>query len=314
MRRSSGDPIQFFPVIPVAMPRGEIENRGARRKFWVSLEDDGTQWLLKFPRSNTGEHWAEKVASEIGRLFQINTARVELARVDGEIATICQSFLTDDDEVYNDADSFTSHFHGSEFLDIAIDFYDPHIVRGNRDHNVKTVMDAIQTVGDANAVHRLKEILDELASYVFLDGLVGNTDRHHDNWMLKYGVASGQVWMRAAPTFDHASSLGRELTDERRERILSSSGVLNYLRRGRGGVYIDEKHRRAPSPLHLAQLLCRWNRELAEDWRNRLNSITHTDIQSVFDRIPSEFASELAKDFACQAVVASKAELSRSIK
>ena len=160
MRRSSGDPTQYFSVIPLAMPRGEIENRGARRKFWVSLEDDGTQWLLKFPRPNTGEHWAEKVAAEIGRLFGINTARVELARAGGELATVCQSFLTDDDEAYNDADSFTSHFHGSEFLDVAIDYYDPRLVRGNRDHNVKTVMDAIQNVGSTNAVSHLEGNLE----------------------------------------------------------------------------------------------------------------------------------------------------------
>lgn len=314
MRQCYADQMQQFPIVPVTIPRGEIEGRGARRKIWVTLGSDSTQWLLKFPRPNTGEHWAEKVTAEIGQLFGINTARVDLARIGAELATVCQSFLTDDDEAYNDADSFTSHFHGSEFLDVAIDYYDPYLVRGNRDHNVKTVMDAIQHVGGANAVHNLREVLYELASYALLDALVGNTDRHHDNWMLKYGITCGQVWMRAAPSFDHASSLGRELTDERRERILSSTGVVNYLRRGRGGVYIDGKQRHAPSPLHLAQLLGRWNRDLAQDWRNRLNCITDIEIQSVFDRVPSEFASELAKDFAYRVVTASKGELLRSLK
>ncbi len=91
MRSQPTNPVQPFPVIPVANPRGEIERRGARRKFWVTLGDDRTEWLLKFPRPDTGEHWAEKVAGEVGRLFGINTARAG-----GELATVCRKFVADE--------------------------------------------------------------------------------------------------------------------------------------------------------------------------------------------------------------------------
>ena len=121
--------------------------------------------------------------------------------------------------------------------------------------------------------------MDDLSSFALLDALVGNTDRHHDNWMLLYVVQGGNLRLRVAPSFDHASSLGHELTDERRQRTLySSNGILNYMKRGRGGVYIDAAQRRAPSPLRLAQLLCRWNSELAGDWSSRLLSVPDTEI------------------------------------
>ena len=128
MREQTSNSVQHYPIVSVPISSGEIESRGARRKLWVTLEDDDTQWLLKFPRPNTGEHWAEKVASEIGQLFGVNTARVELARAGGELATICRSFLNDRGGPPQDADSFAGRLHGSESFNIVVPGYDPGVV------------------------------------------------------------------------------------------------------------------------------------------------------------------------------------------
>ena len=312
MRRHSSDPVQEFPVVPVAIPRGEIENRGARRKFWVTRQDDQTKWLLKFPRPNTGEHWAEKVASEIGGLFGIETARVELARAGGELATICKSFLGDDED-----ESSLAWLHGSELLTFTTPGYDVHLVRPNRSHSIKTIVGAIwesEKIFDIDLEHSTSEIVIELASYALLDALIGNTDRHHDNWMVEFVLDAGRILLKPAPSFDHASSIGRELTDTHREQILSANGVLDYLKRGRGGVFREATEVQASSPLRLARLLCRWRPELASDWRGRLNSVSDSDVRAVTERVPAEFASETAKQFAYQVVVTSKNELLRSIR
>ena len=315
MRQRFFHSARHYPIMHLPISSGEIENRGARRKSWVTLGEDGTQWLLKYPRPNTGEHWAEKVASEIGRLFGINTTRVELARAGGELATICKSFLVEAEAPAQDADSFAGRLHGSEFFNIVVPGYDPDIVWSNRAHNVKTIVSAIAQAGNSTGVPNWMELLAELFSFALLDALVGNTDRHHDNWMLLFSVRRGNLQLEVAPSFDHASSLGRELTDERRRRILhSTNGVLNYLKRGRGGVFTRGTQRRAPSPLHLAQLLCKWNNELAGDWSSRLASVPDAEIWSTIDRIPPEFMSELAKRLAYELVVASRAELTRSIR
>ena len=314
MRQQFSNTAQHYPIMHLPISSGEIENRGARRKFWVTLDNDNTEWLLKFPRPNTGEHWAEKVAAEIGQLFGINTARVELARAGGELATVCRKFIADESGSESDSDSFSNNLHGSEFLDRAIWEYNPNIVWGNRAHNVISIFNAIESQRTTNETTRREQVLTDLASYALLDGLIGNTDRHHDNWMVLHGVSLGKIWMRAAPSFDHASSLGRELTDAHRQRILSNNGILNYLKNGRGGVFLNGKSRRAPSPLHLAQLLCRWQPVLAKDWISRLNAVTASDVQSVINRIPSEFMSSPAKEFAYQVVVSSKAELLGNIR
>ena len=61
-----------------------------------------------------------------------------------------------------------------------------------------------------------ERMLEQLASYALLDGLIGNTDRHHENWMVAYVPEGNDTVLRSMPSFDHASSLGRELADERR--------------------------------------------------------------------------------------------------
>lgn len=71
-----------------------------------------------------------------------------------------------------------------------------------------------------------------------LDAVIGNTDRHHENWgILRKRV--GDRWQgMVAPTFDHASSLGRELRDEgdgkSRRQILRQKQIGRTQRKRRG--------------------------------------------------------------------------------
>ena len=113
------------------------------------------------------------------------------------------------------------------------------------------------------------------------------------------------------PSFDHASSLGRELTDDRRRRLLESNGVLRYVRRGRGGVYVDDRRQRAPSPPRLARLLCRWRPAFTRRTLDRIDSLSELDVRAAVQRVPSEFMSDAAKEFACQVVLTSRRELLR---
>ena len=308
---------RYYPVIPLVIPPREMEGRGTRRKFWVLGPDSRTEWLLKFPRPDTGEHWAEKIAAEIGQLIDVDTAHVELARSGDELATICRTFLSAVEDLYEDKGPAVMWFHGSEFLELAIPDYDVHVVRSNRAHNVKNIIDAVERLAGVDGMNPMPgwdKLIEDFASYALLDGLIGNADRHHENWMVAYVVDADDVRLHLAQSFDHASSLGRELLDERREQILSTNGVLRYLRMGQGGVFVDGNRRRAPPPLRLAQLLCRWRPGLAGNWFGRLNSVSDSEIRSIIERVPPEFMSEIAREFAYRVVVTSKIELLRSIR
>ncbi|MDE0552586.1 MAG: HipA domain-containing protein [Candidatus Poribacteria bacterium] len=320
----------YYPVISVVAPTDAMEARGSRQKFWVSFEGDENDWLLKFPRPDNGEHWAEKVAAEIGHLIGVNCAKVELARCmwqtreeqsqgDGDLnqlGTICRSFTDLQHELDPEDDLQCDFFHGCDILNIIIDSYNPSLRFKQTDHNVKNIVSAITTITDVeslNPMPRWDYMLEELASYALLDGLIGNTDRHHENWMLARIYGPGYDQWEAAPSYDHASSLGRELTDERRRYILDSGRVLNYLQRGRGGVFVRSKLKYT-SPLRLAKLLCRWKPDFTQRTLHKIRNVSDDDIRTVMDKVPPEFMSDTSKDFATEVVLTSKTELLRSIR
>ena len=183
---------EHYRVVPIPPRLDNRENRGTRTKFWVRIGEGSDRWLFKIPRPNNGEHWAEKVAAEIGRLFGIECASVELARYVDEaklergvcevgeephvqqpaphrLGTICKSFIPDtypeDMEYY--------YFHGWEVMQSVVENYDSRIRFGQRDHNVKNITLALTDlmgVNTLNPMPRWDYILEKLASYVLLDG------------------------------------------------------------------------------------------------------------------------------------------------
>ena len=56
-----------------------------------------------------------------------------------------------------------------------------------------------------------------------------------------------------ALSFDHASSLGRELEDANREWKLAKIGIGAYVEKGHTAIFWSEEHRHGLSPLELVR-------------------------------------------------------------
>ena len=279
-----------YPIVEVEQESvDEVEEMGSKTKFWYfdPMKPEGI-WLFKFPRFNTGEHWAEKIAAEVAALLKIPHAKVELAIFSGEKGSVTQSFAHAGQELV----------HGNQMLEIAVHGYDLKRTFHQSSHtlaNIWRVMDCVFVEPEAAGRAKLR-----LAEYVVLDALIGNTDRHHENW----GILREQKddnWVGfVAPSFDHASSLGRELQDAQRDRRLAENrvGDYDYVEKGRGAIYWSEADRRGPSPLELVRQA---TRKFPEPFRPALTKLEKLDERSVDDlvnRIPSDWMSPSARKFA----------------
>ena len=340
---------EYYPILQIPLPPEALESnefRGSRTKFWVRVPEQSNSWLLKFPRPDTGEHWAEKIAYEIGTLVGINCARVELARCEGQLVelgqtsaqggghwqtyqnqlvTVCESFLPSG-QIEDDSVNVGIHlFHGYEILEMFIEGYDINQQRPQREHSVKNIVSSLTELMGARSLDPMPfwdMELKALASYVLLDGLIGNTDRHHENWMVAHFIVDqadqADVRFEVTPSFDHASSLGRELNDEQRLRVLRVrdpyAAMLNYLYRGRGGVYVAHNRRRALPPLRLAKLLCRWAPEFTRETCERIAEVSESQIWDIIDKVPPDFMSDIAKEFAHKVIATGRGELLRSVR
>ena len=288
---------EYWPVVKVD-PAWAVDREpmGTKDKFWYQEpERDDSFWLFKFPRENTGEHWAEKMAAEVAGLLEIPHARVELAEVElgrdvvyAQRGSVSESFLAAGSRL----------IHGNEILAIALPGYDRDMRFGQSQHTLSNILSVL---GQLNEMGLLEEVaLTEICKYLVLDPIIGNTDRHHENWGLKFVDTPGELSLTVAPSFDHATSLGRELSDERRERILSEGGLSNYWRRGRGGVYWSEGDRYGPSPLQLVRLAYREHQELFHPILTRLTSVDPEDFAGIVERVPAGWMSSEARRFATE--------------
>ena len=264
------------------------EEMGSKRKFWYRRPGKNESvWLFKYPREGTGEHWAEKIAAEIAELLNIPHATVELAIFEGVRGSATVSFVHDGQELV----------HGNQMLEWFVHGYQAGRKYGQSSHTLENIWQAM----DGVIVESEAKIQGKLcvAEYLVLDALIGNTDRHHENWgiILRRGHDNG--WMgNIAPSYDHASSLGRELRDERRNRLLDENRVGDYVERGHGAIYWSEEDQHGPSPLELARRSTRSYPDFFLPAIENLKSLDQGSLVELFDRVPRNWMSPSARKFA----------------
>ena len=274
------------------------EEMGSKEKFWYRPPEGRADWLFKFPQSQTGQHWAEKLAEQTAALLRIPHARVELAEFQGTQGSATESFTLGGWEL----------LHGNQILGAVDENYDRDLRFGQSRHTLARIFQAIDA-SYRSATERGERAKARVAEFLVLDALVGNTDRHHENWGLVFWPTGAERQPSVAPTFVHASSLGRELQDKLRTTYLNEGRVGWYVERGRGGVYWSEEEPHGPSPLELVR---RASRSYPELFRPALRRLEHVECEvfgRLVSRVPAGWMTHPAREFATALVSYSRLQL-----
>ena len=288
-----------FQILEVATAmRSDVEQLGSKPKFWFKCEDEN--WLFKEARENTGEDWSEKVASEIARILDLPTHHTELAIYEGKRGCAVRSFLTEYPGVL---------VHGNELLGGFITGYDKEKERGQAQHTFDNIVEVIEKLFPNERERRAAAF--RMVGYLVFDAVVGNTDRHHQNWgavltLRRDDDGASTLQTQLAPTFDHASSLGRELTDEARIRRLREGTMERYIRKGEGGIFENGAARAGMSPIALARVLAVRYPEFFGLWKSRIEALSLDAVRDVIWRLPDERISEPGREFALSFVTTSR--------
>lgn len=124
--------------------------------------------------------------------------------------------------------------------------------RGNA-HSIQLLIEVCEDLSESGLV-------DEFPSYwacVFLfDAIIGNSDRHQDNWgVLKWrDRETGAPICRFAPAYDNGASLGREILEEAFS-TWESTLYDSYIARGTHHLRWDDQDKRKCGH---AELIARW--------------------------------------------------------
>jgi hypothetical protein len=288
------DPYTIFTVLKDAS--SQLEQLGTKSKFWYRDSDNNV--LFKEGRPETGENWAEKVCCEICVLLGLPHAHYDFAVWRNHEGVITPSIVPEGARL----------ILGNELLARINKDYDADQRYRARQHTVgrviaATVFPGIQMPFGWERPPEIEAAADLMVGYLMLDALVSNQDRHHENWGL---ILSPEHRLHIAPTFDHASSLGRNETDERRtERLTTRDAGMSvgaFVQRARTPLYKAATSTRPLTTLEAYTEAAKLRPKAAEYWTSQLGRLDSSMYQGILDKVPDNLISVVARKFALKMI------------
>lgn len=270
-----------------------MEQLGTKYKFWY-LDQDDQPWLFKQAREGTGEDWAEKISAELCQLLELPHATYELASWKGNRGIVTPSF-----NVRNGRLVF-----GNELLSYVISGYDTETNHRRQHHKVGRVFaylggENVRTPYGWDCPKDLTSAASVFVGYLMLDTLIGNQDRHDENW----GIITVDGIHYLQPTFDHASSLGRNESDMARiDRMTTrdkNRSMDAYVERARSALY-SATSTKPLSTLDAFISGARYDMPAAKYWLAKLKGLDDASMYDVIWRVDQARMSDDAKRFAFQ--------------
>lgn len=290
-----------FPVLDVTYWRvTSLETAGSDEKLWITGES-GQRGLFKPNREHLvaeqGEDWAEKLVSEVAALLGVPAATIDLATRSGVRGCISYTVKPADYELQPGA-ALVGEVVGPGF--------DPYS-RDARGHTLENICTVLSPYGVPPGFAGPPEIgaIGVFAGYLMLDALVANRDRHSENWSVLRGLS--RVFEDAlAPSYDHASSLGFNLRDERRSQLLRDKKMFEaFLRKGDANRFENGRHK--PLVEHALQALNLAGDPARTFWLARLAELDLAKLTSLASRTAT--MSDSARTLAVEILTANRRRL-----
>lgn len=292
-----------------------FEQLGSKDKFWY----DERKYLFKARRSKTGEDWAEVIAAQLADRLGLPHARYDLAQAINLPAA-----------EPGEAEREPRGVRSPNFTPP-----DGRLVVGNEligpppsDSAARAVKAAQRRqFHTASRIHtllvRMKYLelplgwkppsdtmtpIGVMAGYFLLDVLIANQDRHEENW----GFVSCEGHVYLAPTFDHASSLGRELQDDRRSMKLAHRedmhSVVGYASKARSQLYDRRTGERLNTVAAFLEFAA-YCRVEAQFWLDQVKELNEEYFRQLFSSVPGTHITDIGREFAVQLLMENKKRL-----
>lgn len=272
-----------------------VEQLGSKRKFWFKEADES--YLFKEGRPGTGENWAEVVAAKLCELLGMPHADYELAECDGQPGVITKSFVPSEARLVLGNELLGKIYPGR---------YDQ---KKQYKQTTYTILRVLATLkyGRINVpigwlpVNGVDTALGVFVGYLMFDAWIANQDRHHENWGI---ILTKMARVHLAPTFDHASSLGRNESDESKVDRLTTKderrGMLSYVKRAKSPFYIyQQRNKPVLLSTHDAFLeASKYIKTEAIAWLDILSQVTDSQMLDIFGQFTNDEISATSKEFA----------------
>lgn len=280
--------VNIFPIINLDQWKENlmIQASGTRMKRWIINPDTGEQVLVKWPNYGTGEVYAEKICSEIGKLINIQVMKVDLGCCWELPVVVAYNFVEPGEDLKEGGDFFETFQNDSG---------KPSLAPGYTYQRIKDIVSHY-------------ELIPQLLDMLVFDCLVANSDRHQDNW----GICFRGNKVRFAPLYDHGSSLGWNLQEKRVEDLLLSTrsfeGFIN-----RGKTLIGWNTAGKVNHFVLIANILNQNPEMVTRAIQKVHNISEDSLRQILEWMPISIMSEKRREFVIQLILKRKLRLERMV-
>ena len=167
---------------------GASEGSGRSEKIWLQNPDTGQIGLFKFKKDiDTTDNISECIAYDLACVLGIPCAKFEVGMYEGREGSMSYNILKKPDQIL---------VEGIHFIMLMYPKYNPELfidtMTSNR-YSIEMIKKAIERFVP----------IDDLLKMLMFDYLIGNSDRHQNNWAIL--IENGK--MQWSPLYDNSSSL-----------------------------------------------------------------------------------------------------------
>ena len=244
--------------------QGASEGSGRSEKLWLVNPENKAIGLFKFTKSDyTTEHISEKIAMQLAKLIDIECMEVEIGKYNNRVGSLSYR-INDDDE---------NLIEGIQLINKYYPNYNP-----------ETLYDDIN-----KEYYSFEMILNSLSDYDFcreflkipvFDFLIGNTDRHQNNWAIVQNENE-----RLCPLYDNGSSLCCYIKENNIDDYLGNDKVrFNSIidTKSTSRIRVDKYIKKEPAQLNVLKFMREYYYEDIIDIVYKIiNNITEKNIDNI---------------------------------
>jgi hypothetical protein len=250
------------------------ETGGADEKLWLVEPETEKKWLYKpvtvKDGHRHGEDWAEKIASQLAAILTIPHATILMATRHGVEGSCSLNLRPPGFDMQPGYVMMLAH---------PVPGYKRGPAKGRPGHSldyIRAVLEGVSAPPGFSGPDHFGAF-DVFVSYLLLDALIANRDRHDENWSVLIPSA-GDGESRLCGTYDQAGSLGYNMKDDERQDRLGGNrgGVLQWAERGTAHRFEYTPGQPIPTLVELAASGLRMvDDEVKTYWLTKLDGVSY---------------------------------------
>ncbi len=172
-------------------------------------------------------------------------------------------------------------------------------------HNFTTVENHLNLLATFKKV-AMADWLTYWCDMLLFDALIGNTDRHQDNWGLLWQSSNEKLKVRMTPVFDNGTSLGYEILERSMDDFYKPDHLQKYINRGCHHIRWQLHDEYPAHHIELLELLVSKYPAIASRIKNKLKAFDMNSLRAIITnstkfeiRIP---LTEKRAEFVCHLI------------